>query len=231
VKAKPSKSGAVSFDLLEPRTAMHRASETIGTIAQRSPGPAELVNPEKSLIATIRSPFPREPERTFRYAPLSSGLDVIRKTLGRHEIAAVQSTEIDKEVGLIRLTTILAHASGEWLASGWPVCALTKTAVPHRMGAALTYPRRYSLFSLIGFAREDDLEVPDLNGGSGRTRAQYAKEGVAQGSDAENCSVGSLSRSRPARDATEMRGSRLAPVRLSTPAEPALGGVTRSAPW
>jgi len=104
---------------------MHRASETIGAIAAAlAKAQAELTNPEKSLVATIRSPFPREPERTFRYAPLSSGLDLIRKTLGRHEIAAVQSTEIDREAGLIRLTTILAHASGEWLASDWPVCAL-----------------------------------------------------------------------------------------------------------
>jgi ERF superfamily protein len=147
---------------------MHRASETIGAIAAAlAKAQAELTNPEKSLVATIRSPFPREPERSFRYAPLSSGLDIVRKTLGRHEIAAVQSTEIDKEAGLIRLTTILAHASGEWLASDWPVCALADTAAPHRMGAALTYARRYSLFSLVGIAGEDDLDAPDLNGRSG----------------------------------------------------------------
>ena len=142
---------------------MHRSSETIGAIAAAlAKAQAELTNPEKSLIATIRSPFPREPERTFRYAPLSSGLDVIRKTLCRHEIAAVQSTEIDRELGFVRLTTILAHASGEWLASDWPVCALGDTAAPHRMGAALTYARRYALFALVGIAGEDDLDAPDL---------------------------------------------------------------------
>src|SRR6266581_3489404 len=144
---------------------MHRASETIGAIAAAlAKAQAELTNPEKSLSATIRSPFPREPERTFRYAPLASGLDIVRKTLGRHEIAVVQSTEIDKEAGLIRLTTILAHASGEWLASDWPVCALADTAAPHSMGAALTYARRYALFSLVGIAGEDDLDAPDLIG-------------------------------------------------------------------
>jgi hypothetical protein len=75
---------------------------------------AELTNPEKSLTATIRSPFPREADRTFRYAPLSSGLDIIRKSLGRHEIATIQSTEIDKEAGLLRLTTILAAEKKFW---------------------------------------------------------------------------------------------------------------------
>ena len=95
---------------------MQRSSESIGTIAAAlAKAQAEIANPEKSLTATIRSPFPREGDRTFRYAPLSTGLDIVRKVLGRHEIATVQSTAIDNEAGLIRLTTILAHASGEWM--------------------------------------------------------------------------------------------------------------------
>jgi hypothetical protein len=35
------------------------------------------------------------------------------------------------------------------------------------MGAALTYARRYALFTLVGIAGEDDLDAPDLNGGLG----------------------------------------------------------------
>ena len=127
---------------------------------------AELTNPEKSLVATIRSPFPREGDRTFRYAPLSSGLDIVRKTLGKHEIATVQTTAIDNEAGLIRLTTVLAHSSGEWISSDWPVCPVGETATPHRMGAALTYARRYALFTLVGIAGEDDLDAPDLLNGT-----------------------------------------------------------------
>jgi hypothetical protein len=141
---------------------MHRSSETIGTIAGAlAKAQAELSNPEKVLTATIRSPFPRESDRTFRYASLASGLDIVRKALGKHEIAAVQTTAID-EAGLIRLTTVLAHSSGEWVSSDWPVCAVSETAAPHRMGAALTYARRYALFTLVGIAGEDDLDAPDL---------------------------------------------------------------------
>ena len=102
-------------------------------------------------------------EQTFRYAPLSSGLDIVRKTLGQHEIATVQTTAIDQSAGIVNLTTVLAHASGEWIASDWPVCAISETATPHRMGAALTYARRYALFTLVGIAGEDDLDAPDLN--------------------------------------------------------------------
>ena len=103
-----------------------------------------------------------EEDRTFRYAPLSSGLEIVRKCLGRHEIAAVQTTAIDNEVGLIQLTTLLAHSSGEWISSDWPVCPVSETAAPHRLGAALTYARRYALFTLVGIAGEDDADAPDL---------------------------------------------------------------------
>jgi len=123
---------------------------------------AELVNPEKSLTATIRTAGPGERERTFRYAPLSSGLDIVRKTLGQHEIATVQTTSIDQGAGIVNLTTVLAHASGEWIASDWPVCPIAEMASPQRMGAALTYARRYALFTLVGIAGEDDLDAPDL---------------------------------------------------------------------
>jgi hypothetical protein len=144
---------------------MQRHSETIGAIAGAlAKAQAELTNPEKSLTATIQAVFPREASRTFRYAPLSGGLDIVRKCLGRNEIATVQSTAIDREAGLVHLTTILAHSSGEWMSSDWPVCAVAETAAPHRMGAALTYARRYALFALVGIAGEDDLDAPDVPG-------------------------------------------------------------------
>src|SRR3977135_4188369 len=130
---------------------MHRSSETIGAIAAAlAKAQAELTNPGKSLVATIRGRDSREAERTFRYAPLSSGLEIVRKSLGQHEIATIQTTAIDREAGLIRLTTLLAHSSGEWMSSDWPVCPIGDTSAPQRMGAALTYARRYALFTRVG---------------------------------------------------------------------------------
>jgi hypothetical protein len=141
---------------------MQHSSETIGTIAAAlAKAQAQLVNPEKSLVGTIRSD-PSGSERSFRYAPLSTGLDIVRKTLSQHEIATMQTTSIDETAGIVRLNTVLAHASGEWIASDWPVCPIAETERPQRMGAALTYARRYSLFTLVGIAGEDDLDAPDL---------------------------------------------------------------------
>ncbi len=74
----------------------------------------------------------------------------------------MQTTAVDQAAGIVNLTTVLAHSSGEWIASDWPVCPIAETERPHRMGAALTYARRYALFTLVGIAGEDDLDAPDL---------------------------------------------------------------------
>src|SRR6478735_1863806 len=141
---------------------MPRSSESVAALAGAlAKAQAELTNPEKSLVATL--PAERgQAERSFRYASLAGGLEIVRKILGRHEIATIQSTAYDRDSSTIKLTTTLAHASGEWIASDWPVCALAELPTPHRMGAALTYARRYGLFTLVGIAGEDDLDAPDL---------------------------------------------------------------------
>jgi ERF superfamily len=142
---------------------MQRSSPSIAALATAlAKAQIELANPEKSMIGIIEPQREESGARQFRYAPLSSGLEIVRKTLGQHEIATVQTTAIDQATGIINLMTVLAHSSGEWIASDWPVCAVTETARPHRMGAALTYARRYALFTLVGIAGEDDLDAPDL---------------------------------------------------------------------
>ncbi len=60
----------------------------------------------------------------------------------------MRTTAIDSTAGIVNLTTLLAHASGEWIASDWPVCAISESATQCRMGAALTY----ALFTLVGIA-------------------------------------------------------------------------------
>src|SRR5262245_24637802 len=125
---------------------MHRSSESIAALAAAfAKAQTELTNPEKSLTATIGTDRSEEGARTFRYAPLSSGLDIVRKTPGKHEIAISQPTAIDQPTRSVALTTILPHSTGEWIASEWPVCPVSDMAAPHRMGAALTYARRYAL--------------------------------------------------------------------------------------
>jgi hypothetical protein len=142
---------------------VHRSSETFAALASAlAKAQAHLVNPEKSLTATIRTGRAGETERSFRYAPLSRGLEIVRKTLSEQEIAVIQTTAVDQASRVLNLTTLLAHSSGEWIASHWPDCSIAELVSPHRMGAALTYARRYALFTLVGIAGEDDLDAPDL---------------------------------------------------------------------
>jgi len=141
---------------------MQQSSSSIGSLAAAlAKAQIELINPEKSMIATIRADDGAE--QIFRYAPLSSGLEILRKILGQHEIAILQATVIDQAAGVVKLTTTLCHSSGEWVGSTWPVCSVDEMPSPKRMGAALTYARRYALFTLAGIAGEDDLDAPDLN--------------------------------------------------------------------
>ena len=184
---------------------MQYSSDRVGALAAAlAKAQAEIANPEKSLTATIVSPFPRGESRTFRYAPLSSGLDLVRKCLGQHEIATVQTTAIDREIGLIKLTTTLVHASGEWVSSDWPVCPVSETAAPHRLGAALTYARRYALFTLVGIAGEDDLDAPDMPAAGPSPEAQKNPPRPEQGAAGSDQPAIELKPGRPAQ-ASERR--------------------------
>jgi hypothetical protein len=141
---------------------MHRSSESVAAIATAlAKAQTELSNPEKAMVGTVYNVRSDSPQ-SFRYASLSSGLDIVRKTLGGQQIAIAQTTDIDRANGVVNLTTILLHTSGEWISSDWPVCQLSETSAPRRMGAALTYARRYALFTMVGIAGEDDLDAPDL---------------------------------------------------------------------
>jgi len=149
----------------------------------------------------------------------------------------VQTTSIDDAAGLIRLTTTLAHSSGEWVSSDWPVCPVSETAAPHRMGAALTYARRYALFTLVGIAGEDDLDAPDLNGGMGALPPSAASDGLSQhgvaggdGSDLPpNAAVNASSPPIPAAPSGNGRRKQVRPPRVLLAAAWAGGGRRRRA--
>src|SRR5215208_8543559 len=140
---------------------MPSSSDSIGQLASAlAKAQIELVNPAKTLTAVIYDRGSEQDGRTYRYAPLSAGLEIVRKTMGRHELALIQTTHVHRESALVLLTTTLAHGSGEWIAASWPVCRVADLVNPRLMGAALTYARRYSLFALVGLAGEDDLDAP-----------------------------------------------------------------------
>jgi hypothetical protein len=100
----------------------------------------------------------RNPHFNSLYADLASGLNSIREALSANGLAVVQAPRIDGDV--LMLDTRLSHASGQWIEAEYPVCKLGVRQ--QEIGSAMTYARRYSLFSIVGIAGEDD----DGNAGS-----------------------------------------------------------------
>ena len=142
---------------------MRASSDTIAQLATAmAKAQSELVNPAKSLTAVLERGRNGAGAQSYRYAPLSSGLDIVRKTFGKYELAVIQTTHVDRERLLVHLTTTIAHSSGEWISALYPVCHLADIGHPKLMGALLTYARRYCLFTMVGLAGEDDLDAPDL---------------------------------------------------------------------
>ena len=82
----------------------------------------ELVNPTKTLTGVIDRWGSGGEGQSYRYAPLSAGLDIVRKALCKHELAVIQTTHVEEGSAMVLLTTTLAHGSGEWVAASWPVC-------------------------------------------------------------------------------------------------------------
>src|SRR4029077_3520012 len=153
---------------------MRASSDAIAQLAAAmAKAQSELVNPAKSLTAVLERGRNGSGPISYRYAPLSAGLDIVRKTLGKHELAVIQTTHVDRDRGLVLLTTTIAHGSGEWISALWPVCHVSDIGHPKLMGAALSYARRYCLFTMVGLAGEDDLDGPDL----GTSEEPLASEG------------------------------------------------------
>jgi hypothetical protein len=214
------------------------SSPSIGQLAGAlARAQAQLTNPVKNLAVTLETRSGPgaggKDERSYRYAPLSAGLDIIREALGQQEIAILQTTTFAHESqsseeqtpgrstaegGLLVLTTTLAHSTGEWVSTTWPVCRMGDISDPKLMGAALTYARRYSLFALVGIAGEDDLDASEL---SRRTTLSGSERGVVPQVSAAEAMPPKHS-SRATQSVVRGRGRVAGETRASEPPRPSL---------
>lgn len=91
------------------------------------------------------------PQFKSKFTTLPNGLGVAKQHLSKHGISVYQATRIEGDI--LMLDTRLA-CKGQWIEAEYPVCRFP--AKPQELGSALTYARRYSLFSLVGIAGEQD---------------------------------------------------------------------------
>lgn len=93
------------------------------------------------------------PHFKSRYSTLASIYEACRKLLSKNGIAVIQSPSTT-EKGEVRITTLLAHTSGQFFKSEFDL--RPKDNLPQSMGSAVSYGRRYSLMSMVGIASDDD---------------------------------------------------------------------------
>lgn len=100
-----------------------------------------------------------------RYADLASVWDAVRKPLSDNGLAVIQTTADSGFSPVVKIITILAHSSGQWIRGELLVNPGKNDA--QAMGSAITYGRRYALQAIAGVAPEDD----DGNLASAKTEA------------------------------------------------------------
>lgn len=110
------------------------------------------------------------PHFKSRYADFASCMEACRIPLSDNGIAVIQSCEtIDGKISLI---TILAHISGQWIKSEFPI-------IPSKMdsqaiGSAMTYAKRYSLCGMIGIVADEEGD-DDGEAAMGRNKTESPK--------------------------------------------------------
>ncbi len=98
-----------------------------------------------------------------KYADLGSVWDAVRDALSANKLSVCQLPDhIGQEPAL---TTMLIHASGQWISATYPLMVTDKDHTPQGYGSALTYARRYGLSALLGVIADTD---DDGNAASGR---------------------------------------------------------------
>ena len=123
-------------------------SEEINKLAEAlAKAQAEIEDPHKNKTAKAGS-------YSYNYADIADVLKVARKALSKHHIAISQPTIFDGEILIVR--TRLMHSSGQYIESDYPVCSASGDH--QKMGAAMTYARRYALCSLVGVAADEDMD-------------------------------------------------------------------------
>jgi len=124
-------------------------SENIDKIAEAlAAAQGEIQDPHKGKTAKAGA-------YEYQYADIADVLKVVRVVLSKFHIAVSQPTMFDGEYIVLR--TRLIHKSGQYLESDYPVCKAT--GEHQKMGAAMTYARRYALCSIVGVAADEDMDA------------------------------------------------------------------------
>lgn len=119
---------------------------------------AALAKAQAKLQPVIKDKTAKIPTKSggsyaYAYADLSSVWEAIRAALTENGIAVIQMPELT-DAGLVNLTTMLTHSSGQWVRSA--IATRPSDTTPQAIGSAITYARRYALSAMVGVVADDD---------------------------------------------------------------------------
>jgi len=154
---RTTKTGNCSSSLAQLATALAKAQAEIGGAAKSK----------------------TNPHFKSAYADLAEVWDACRPALTKHGLAVVQP--VSAEGAQVTVTTLLLHASGEWISSDLTMTAQQNT--PQGIGSCITYARRYALASMVGVAPEDDDGNAASQTTNARPQAVPAKPKAPEGFD------------------------------------------------
>lgn len=122
-------------------------------------------NITKAMIAAavdIQSVPKTKQALRYKYATLDNIIDMLRGTLPKYGLWFIQMPQMDVEKNIMILTTRVLHTSGEWFED---YISFGKTELKggdsndtQRLGASITYFRRYALSAIFGIAADDDTD-------------------------------------------------------------------------
>ena len=121
---------------------LHKSESIANLVKALSTLQGELKDADKNAL---------NPHFKSKYADLSEVLGNLRPLLAKNQLALSQFPSFEN--GIVSVTSLLAHASGEWIESTASAPA-TKQDV-QGVGSAITYLKRYSAAAIVGMASAD----------------------------------------------------------------------------
>jgi hypothetical protein len=131
-----------------------------GTIFyERSDSMAKMAKPFGAMLGEMENVFTSKSGYGYKYAPLNEVLDKARPVLAKHGFGMTQlvsTSGVDKVI----VKTVLIHESGEYISSEMelPPTDVKGTVQIQKMGASITYARRYQITAMLGMAGEEDTD-------------------------------------------------------------------------
>ena len=143
-------------------------SEEIGKVS------AALVKAQEEVETAVKAST--NPHYGSSYADLTSVLGVIKPALAAHGLALLQFPGYAD--GIVTMTTVLLHESGEWIQSPVASIPITKQD-PHGAMSGYTYLRRGCASSVMALISDDDDGNAAVGSVPKQTRATKPTKKVA----------------------------------------------------